>query len=275
MVPTRRRSARRHDGGGASWPIIGTALLCAAVGLGIATRPDVAHAADEPTSAEARRSSWHGGYLSRSLEPNPRFLDHGIVYAAAGGGAPSRYRLETGVGLFDHLTLGITGHWLPGEDRPRFAPRVALAFYRWRYISLGASYHWSLFPEPPIDLDPDTPSFQRRAHWYLGTVTFGQRFLSGGFDAGVVHTRKTDNTVEPESELDNPSRLFVEFGGGIFLRAGTRRWGITARALVPQVTAELMLDFRFGAFEARPRGGWWPSERVRWRDRTPARRRSR
>jgi hypothetical protein len=46
------------------------------------------------------------------------------------------------------------------------------------------------------------------------------------------------------------------FGGGVFARFGTRRFGVTADALAalspdPLLVFEILLDVRFGAFSER------------------------
>lgn len=211
-------------------------------------------------------------YLTRPLDPSARHLDHGVLQVAVAGGVPHRYRVEVAVGILDHLSLGVTAHWLPGQERPQVSPRVAVAFYRWRWIEVGALHFWSMHPPPSVDADPETLSFQRQAQWVLGTATFSQRFISAGVDAGAVRVREVDDSVVVGSDLRNPSTHRWHFGGGLHLRAGTRRWGITAQAHVPNLTAEIVLDVRFGAFELRRRGGWRSSEVVRSTDRRLPRR---
>jgi hypothetical protein len=202
-------------------------------------------------------------YLTRDLVPNPRFLDHGVIEASAAGGWPHRYRVGAAIGLYDHLTLGVTAHYFRG--RAQVTPRVAIAFWRWRVFSVGALHFWTMYPPPERDLDPTTPSFRQSAQWVLGTATFGQRWVSAGVDAGAVRARRIDPSVEPE--LDNQSIVRWRFGGGLHLRAGTRRWGFTAQAHLPHLTAEVVFDVRFGAFELRPRGGWRTPEYLRANDR--------
>lgn len=212
------------------------------------------------------------GYLTRPLNPSARNLDHGVLQVAVAGGTPHLYRVELAVGLFDHLSLGVTAHWLPRQPHPYVSPRVAVAFYRWRWIELGALHFWSMFPPPVVDADPATPSFQRAAQWTVATVAFSQRFISAGVDAGAVRVRELDDRENPGPDLQNRSVIRWHFGGGLFLRAGTRRWGITAQAHLPQLTAEIALDVRFGAFELRPRGGWRPHEVILSTDRRLPRR---
>ena len=221
-------------------------------GTASATASTAAAAVEPPRAAP--------GYLSRPLLPSARFVYHGVLQVAIAGGTPHKYRVELGLGLLDHVTLGVTAHWLPGQERPRVAPRIALAFWRWRYVAVGAVHHWTLYPPPVVDLDVDTPSYQQMAQWYLGTLSFGQRFVSAGMDAGIVRVREDDPGVDPGEDLRNASHTRVRFGGGVFLRAGTRRWGVTAQALLPHLVAEVAVDVRFGLFERRPKGEWWPRD---------------
>jgi hypothetical protein len=196
-----------------------------------------------------------------------------VIGVAAAGGWPHLYRLELALGLFDHLTLGVTAHWLARQRAPGWSPVATLAFYRWPWLELGAHYDQSMYPPPQDDADPATPSFQRRAHWILGTVSFGQANVSGGVDAGVVRTIEIDPGREPTAAGDNPQVARWRFGGGLHLRAGTRRWGFSARLRGPALFADFAFDLRFGAFELRPRGGWRPQGIVRATDRRwPSRR---
>lgn len=208
--------------------------------------------------AVARGGGRLSRYLQRPVRYGAHFLDHGVLQAAVAGGWPHRYRVELSLGLLDHLTIGATAHWLPSEPRPRVSPVVALAILRGRYYEFGAWHFWSLYPPPRDDVDPATPSYQRAAQWILATASFGQAWLTGGFDAGVVRERVNDPGMDTAPDTSNPFVTRWRFGGGLHLRAGTRRFGLTAQVLVPQVLAELRLDVRFGLFEKRSRGGWKP-----------------
>jgi len=235
-----------------------TPLLAVAVLVGA---PDVSHAAPGPNPVVTEPSA-RSTYLERRVSPSPRFLDHGVLQVAAAGGTPHKYRVEVGLGLLDHLSIGVTGHWLAGQTKPAFSPKIAIAFWRWEWASIGAHYHWSLYPPPVVDLDVETPSYAGSAHWMLGSVSFGQRWVSGGFDAGAVRFREDDPSELPGDNLRNPSRTRTTFGGGIFARVGTRRWGLTAQVLMPALAAEVALDLRFGLFERRARGGWLPRDKA-------------
>jgi len=210
----------------------------------------------------APRASAKDGSLSRYLErpvrPGANFVDHGVLQVAAAGGWPHRYRLGLSLGVLDHFTLGATAHWLPGQAAPQVAPVIALAFYRGPLLEVGARHFWSLYPPPLDDFDPTTRSYQQQAQWVLGTASFGQAALTAGFDVGAVRARVNDPGMDPDERGNNPSVVNWRFGGGLHLRAGTRRWGFTAQVLVPQVLAELRFDVRFGLFEKRSRGGWHP-----------------
>jgi len=232
--------------------------------------PDVATTTTTTTTAvvpQPSRPRLHR-YLSRDLAGSARFLDHGVIAVSAAGGFPHRYRIGAALGLLDHLTIGAQIHWLPGQRRPRIAPQLALAFYRWRAVELGVLYDRSLYPPPVVDTDADTPSFQRDAHWMLAAVAFSQAWLSGGFEFGTVLARVVDPArPEPDMRGRDFAAWRLRPGGGVFLRAGTRRWGFTANLRAPWVAAELAFDLRFGAFEMRPPGGWRPRGFASDRDR--------
>ena len=224
----------------------------------------VAPGAPEP----APRAPTLRAYLSRDVAPSALFLDHGVLQLSLAGGYPHRYRLGLALGLLDHLTVGVTAHWLPRQSRPRFAPKVALAFYRWRWLEIGAVYDRSLYPPPVKDDDPDTLSYQRDAHWFLAAFAFSHAWLSAGFELGAVRARvRSPAMPDPDANNNNPSAMRVKFGGGLFIRGGTRRWGFVASARAPWVFAELAFELRFGLFELRPKGGWRPEGVVRATDR--------
>lgn len=226
--------------------IAAASVLLAALG-GLAT--PTARAADGPLSR----------YLQRPVRPGPHFVDHGVLQPTVAGGWPHRYRLGLSLGVLDHLTVGATAHWLPSERAPKVSPEIAVAFYRGPMLEVGAWHFWSLYPPPVDDADPSTLSFQRSAQWFLATASFGQAAVTAGFDVGVVRARLSDESKDPTVDGNNPSVVRWRMGGGMHLRAGTRRWGFTAQVLVPQVMAELRFDVRFGLFEKRARGGWRPS----------------
>lgn len=227
----RRRYARR---------------LAWAVGLAALTLAPEAKAEDGPLSR----------YLKRPVRPGPHFVDHGVLQLDAAGGWPHRYRLGVSLGVLDHLSVGATAHWLPGQRVPKVSPVIAVAAYRGRVMEVGARYFWSLYPPPVDDLDPETLSFQRNAQWILSSASFGQAALTAGFDLGVVRARVADPGAATRADGTNPSSIQWRLGGGLHLRAGTRRWGFTAQVLVPRLFAEIRFDVRFGLFEQRPRGGW-------------------
>ena len=248
---------------------LAVAWLCSV--LGVAEPSEVAPTEAEPAPVTAPapvevEASTRGGrmppgmrrYLTRELQYSARFLDHGVLGLAVAGGYPHRYRLELGIGILDHLTVGVTAHWLPGQRVPQWAPKGALAFWRGRRFEIGATYHQALYPPPVRDIDPNTPSFQERDHWILSTVSFSHLWLSGGFDIGVVRGIEKHPGVDPTEPTTNAKLVRWRAGGGLHLRAGTRRWGFTANFLAPRIYAELAFDVRFGLFEARPRGGWKP-----------------
>lgn len=195
-------------------------------------------------------------YLTRSVpHQSARFLDHGVLSVGVAGGLPHLYRLSLGLGLFDHLTLGVTANWLPGASAPTVSPEVALAFWRFRWIEVGARYGQILHPPRPAvtDENEDEPRFPEQTHHLHATMTFSASWFSGGYDVGVARFREAP--IEPEAEPTSFNTRW-RLSGGLFLRFGTRRWGFTASAHLPVPTAELMFDLRFGLFEERNKGGW-------------------
>lgn len=175
-----------------------------------------------------------------------------------GLGIPHLYRVELALGLLDHLTLGATLHWLPGQKRPNWSPRVAVAFIRTRLVDVGAFYTQVLYPPTADDGDPTTFEFQRRAHYFLGTVTLSQAWFSGGLDLGLARGRDPITFLTGDDiEANRAYIVNNKLGGGLHLRFGTRRIGLIAQVFYPYTSAEIVLDLRFGLFELRQRGGWW------------------
>ncbi len=197
------------------------------------------------------------GYLTRELPRSARFLDHGVLALRTAGGTPHRYRLDLQLGLFDHLSVGLTAHWLPGQPAPRVWPVLAVAAWRWRGRSVvamngGAHYRPVLFP--PVDREQN---FVPETHFGLVTSELSAGWFTAGLDLGVAHSRLA--LADPEDTLGYRRRAL--FGGGVFARVGNRRVGLTFDALTalspdPLLVFELALDLRFGAFEERSRGGW-------------------
>ncbi len=252
-----------------SWLTIGTALTLAtnAADLprpeaGAEAGPSVTvqtHGSVEPAGSDEPAGSGLHRYLRREVAPSARYLDHGVVDVTTAGGWPHLYRLGLSLGLLDHLTIGATAHWLPRQTAPGWSPTGSIAFWRGRFIEAGASYHQSLHPPPALDDDPETPSFVQRTHWVLGALTFNQAWISGGFDLGMVRAREIDRRAGNSADLDRPYVVRHRLAGGLHARFGTRRWGVTVHALWPRLEAELALDVRFGLFEMRRKGGWWPA----------------
>ena len=196
-------------------------------------------------------------YLQRPVPRGPRFLDHGVVAVGVAAGTPHLYRFDLRVGLFDHLSLGVTGHWLPGQRAPQIWPVAALALWRWRSsmgvgVELGAHYRPVLFP--PVDL---SQTFVPATHLGLASVVLAAGLVSAGLDLGFAHARLP--VVDPNDVLTRRDR--VVFAGGPFVRVGNRRLGIGADAVAvlspdPLLVFEVAVDVRIGAFERRPAGGW-------------------
>jgi hypothetical protein len=217
---------------------------------------------DEPAGSIVPAPSTSPGadlrrYLQRPVPRSARFLDHGVISVAAAGGTPHIYRLDLRVGLFDHVSVGVTAHWLPGQRAPQVWPVGAIAIWRWRGRSglgfeVGGHYRPVLFPpvDPELHFIPQT-------QLALGSAVLSSGLFSAGLDVGAAHTRIP--VVDPADGLSFRRRTV--FGGGVFARVGNRRVGLTADALAvlspdPLLVFELAVELRFGAFEERPRGGW-------------------
>ena len=258
----------------------GSGTSPAASPAGSGTSPAASPASGAPTSPDERRPSAPGAtgrgasrrqpsrpharaarlaYLTRPVPASARYLDHGVLGVALAGGVPHGYRLALGLGLFDHLTLGVTARWLPGERAPAWSPVVRLAFWRGRQWEVGASYHRSLYG-PPAPAADGEPVFRKDAHWVLGALTVAGWWVSAGFELGLARGREARAVLGDPGE--RPYVVRNRLGGGLHARIGTRRFGLSARVLWPYLEAEVAFDVRFGLFERRPRGGWRP-------DRTP------
>jgi hypothetical protein len=202
-------------------------------------------------------------YLRRPVPRSARFLDHGVIAVAGAVGAPHFYRLDVRIGLFDHVSVGVTSHWLPGQRAPQVWPVGAIALARWVAptsnigVEVGAHYRPVLYPPVGTPGSLDMGTFVPQTHLALASVVLSSGWFSSGLDLGAAHTRIP--VVDP-TDLESFRRRVV-FAGGPFVRAGNRRVGVTGEAVVvmspePLLIVEVALDVRFGAFEERPRGGW-------------------
>lgn len=197
------------------------------------------------TPAEQTRA-----YLQRPVPRSARFLDHGDLAISVAGGVPQLYRVDLRVGLFDHVSVGVTGHWLPGQRAPQLWPVGAIAL--WRYagrvgFEIGAHYRPVLYP--PVD---PTQRFVPQTHFALGSLVVSAGPFSAGIDAGAAHTRVA--VADPREALSFRRRTV--FGGGVFARVGSRRVGVSVDALAalsddPLLVFELAVDVRLGAFSER------------------------
>ncbi len=206
-------------------------------------------APEQPRSGERVRA-----YVSRPVPRSARFLDHGDLSIGVAGGTPQWYRLDLRLGLFDHVSVGVTGHWLPGQRAPQLWPVGAIAL--WRYLGpsqvgfeVGGHYRPVLFP--PVD--PDA-TFVPMTQFVLGSFVVSAGPFSAGIDAGAAHTRIP--VVDPSAPTQFQRRTV--FGGGAFARVGNRRFGVTADALAalspePLLVFEVLFEVRLGAFSERGR----------------------
>lgn len=236
-----------------------------------APSPSPSEPPSEPSSRSTTRSSGPGeedtrvvsplrAHLTRPVARSVHHLDHGVIGVDVGLGHPHVYRLGVAVGVLDRLTIGATAHWLPGQAVPGWSPTVALALYRGPRLEVGATYFQLLSPPPPLEPAADEDNFQQRAHYLMGHVSFAQAWFTAGVDLGWARGREADPFPE-DTVINNPDAppYFTRnrLAGGLHLRVGTRRLGVVTRALFPYPMIELALQVRFGAFEMRPRGGWW------------------
>ncbi len=221
----------------------------------VLTRLEIPQGPETAPREPLKQRTWR--YLTRPVARSARYLDHGVLGVAVGVGTPHVYRLELALGLLDHITLGLTAHWLPGERVPRWSPKGSVAFYRGRLIEVGASYHQLLYPATKDDGDPTTVEFQRRAQYLLGNISLSQAWFTVGVDIGWARGREavpfiTGEDLNAKRYYDVHNRL----GAGLHLRFGTRRIGLLTQVNFPYTAFELALDLRFGLFELRSRGGW-------------------
>lgn len=227
-------------------------LVALALLLGSPSSPEPTAAAAPPTTPGASLRA----YLRRPLPRSARFVDHGVLALRTLAGSPHLYRLELQLGLFDHVSVGFTAHWVPGQRAPQVWPVGSLAIVRWQGkaaigVEIGARYEPVLYPPPGPD------AFTPRTHMALGSFVLSAGAFSAGLDLGAAHTRIA--LVDPADSASFRRR--VVFAGGPFLRFGNRRagFGIDAVAVLapdPLLVFELGVDLRFGAFEERGRGGW-------------------
>ncbi len=190
-------------------------------------------------------------YLTRPVAHGARYLDHGVLAVGLVGGYPDVYRVELALGLLDHVRVGVAAHWLAGEALPRWAPNVALAFWRTRQFEVGAHYFEALYPAPAMDADPTTVSYQQRARYLLASASITQAWFSAGVDLGWARGREHD--VFSGDAFVVRDRI----AGGLHMRVGTRRLGLLLQASAPYLRAEAVFEVRLGAFELRNKGGWW------------------
>jgi hypothetical protein len=201
----------------------------------------------EPASGERVRA-----YVSRPVPRGARFLDHGDLAFGLAGGTPHDYRVDLRVGLFDHVSVGVTGHWLPGQRVPQLWPVGAIALWRWvgrSRVGFEVGGHYRPVLYPPVD---PARSFVPQTHLALGSVVISAGPFSAGIDAGAAHTRAP--VTDPSATTEFQRR--TGFGGGVFARIGNRRVGLTVDALAalrpdPLLVFEVLVDIRLGAFSER------------------------
>ncbi|MEZ4427716.1 MAG: hypothetical protein R3A51_08530 [Nannocystaceae bacterium] len=214
-------------------------------------------ATDDDAPRRRRGSPKLRAYLQRPVGASALVLDHGVIAPEVAFGYPHVYRLGLAIGVLDHLTLGVTAHWLPGQVAPAWTPTVALAFWRGEQLEVGVRYFRHLYPPPPDPSQAEPYPFQRFAHNVLMSVTLNQAWFSVGFDLGWARGREADPYFAYVTEEEaRPFFVRDRLAGGLHVRAGNRRVGVIARVTYPFPSLDIAFQVRFGAFELRPRGGW-------------------
>lgn len=209
-------------------------------------------AAVPPTRAEAPSGERVRAYVSRPVPQSARFLDHGDLALALAGGTPHFYRLDLRVGLFDHVSVGVTGHWLPGQRVPQLWPVGAIALWRGlgpSRVGFEVGGHYRPVLHPPVD---PRVTFVPQTHLALASFVITAGPFSAGVDAGAAHTRVPVTNPATPTEFQRRTG----FGGGVFARIGNRRVGLSVDALAavtpdPLLVFEVLVDVRFGAFSER------------------------
>lgn len=135
---------------------------------------------------------------------------------------------------------------------------------------VGVNYRQLLYP-PPVseaeymaavaanqqnDAIPVPVRFQQRVHYLMAGLSFSQAWFAGTLEMGWARGREFEPfPVEPvvvEDQYIDADRI----AGGVALRFGTRRYGLTVRARYPYPSFDIGVDLRFGLFEMRRRGKW-------------------
>jgi hypothetical protein len=236
-------------------------LVALALLLGSPSSPKPVPEVAGPARVDTTPGASLRAYLRRPVPRSARFVDHGVLTLRTLAGSPSLYRFDLQLGLFDHVSVGVTAHWVPGQRVPQVWPVGSIAIVRWQGaanigVEIGARYEPVLYPPP------DEGAFIPQTHMALGSFVLSAGWFSAGLDLGAAHTRIP--VVDPADIASFRRR--VVFAGGPFARFGNRRvgFGIDAVAVLspePLLVFELGLDARFGLFEERGRGGWAGRER--------------
>ncbi len=226
-----------------------------------------------PMTAKDRRKQQNErtkAYLGRRVDVIPGHLEHGVLATRLFLGYPHVYRLELALGLLDHLTVGMTAHWLPGQTRPGLSPVIHAAFFRSRRFVIGANYRQLLYPPPVSEeeyaaavaankQDPEIPipiQFQQRVHYLMGGLSFSQAWFSAAIELGWARGREFEPYPAMPVVVDQQYTDVDRIAGGVTMRFGTRRYGLTIGARYPYPSFDIGLDLRFGLFEVRQRGKW-------------------
>lgn len=214
-------------------------------------------AGTESAPKDSRLKTW----LKRPVGVHPELLDHGNVAPFVDIGMPFGYRVGVKVGLLDVLTLGTLFQWSPKENTFRIAPEIAIAFFRGRHLALGARYRFLFEPTPDPEAKVKAPEgdkkplppplFSPQTHYAVATAALSRGYFSVGAEAGVMRRRAL---VTGEEKVD--SYLFENrwvMASGMFVRAGTPRWGVSAQVIVPTPEVNLRFEWRFALFAVAKR----------------------
>ncbi len=235
--------------------------------------PEHPPAAPKKPTAKQRRQQLNArtkAYLGRRVDVIPGHVEHGVLATRMIVGYPHIYRLELALGVLDHLTIGATAHWIVGQKRPGISPVIHAAFFRGRRFVVGANYRQLLYPPPVSEeryaeavaanrLDPSVPvpvRFQRRVHYLMAALSFSQAWFSASLELGWARGREFEPYPAMPVVVEEQYTIADRIAGGIGMRFGTRRYGLTIGARYPYPSFDLGLDLRFGLFEVRRRGTW-------------------
>ncbi len=206
---------------------------------------DVADAATAVPRA-GRRGERLRRYLALPRVASDVMLPNGALGIGAAGGWPDLYRLTLGIGVLDHLSLGVDTHWLPEQRAPKFAPKVAVAAYRGERFEFGMEYHQRLYTPPSLLAQGE--QFAQRDHIAGVFATFGLGLVSASGTLGAMSFRAR-NPAAGSPATDYVERVAI--AGALRLRVGDERWGVVLRGEMPVASLSIGFELRIGLFGQR------------------------